>query len=69
MTLQVREKERECIRVLPSLVAHVVGYEMVIDAHNTVYVQTYLAGSTVFVWYDKRWHPQHYLCSDMSRRL
>ena len=41
------EKARECIRVLPSLVAHVVGYEMAVSAHNTVYAQTRLAGSTV----------------------
>ena len=34
--LQVRERERECIRVLSSLVAHVVGYETVVSAHNTV---------------------------------
>ena len=33
------EKERECIRVLPSLVAHAVGYDMVVDVHNTVYVR------------------------------
>ena len=25
--------------VLPSLVAHVVGYKTVVDAHNTVYVR------------------------------
>ena len=42
------EKERECIRVLPSLVAHAVGYETVVGGHNTVYVQMYVAGSTVF---------------------
>ena len=30
------QRERECIRVLPSLVAHAVGYEMVIGAHNTI---------------------------------
>ena len=32
------EKERECIHVLPSLVVHAVGYEMIIGSHNTVYV-------------------------------
>ena len=53
MALQVREKERVCIHVLPSLVAHAVRYETVIGAHNTVYVHTHLAGSTVFAWYDK----------------
>ena len=37
-SLYKSEKERECIRVLPSLVAHVVWYEMVISAHNTIHV-------------------------------
>ena len=31
--------ERECARVLLSLVAHAVGYKAVIGAHNTVYVR------------------------------
>ena len=35
--LQVREKERKCIHVLPSLIAHAIVYEMVASAHNTVY--------------------------------
>ena len=48
------EKEKECICVLPSLVAHAVGYETIIGAHNTVYVQMHVAGSTVFAWYGKR---------------
>jgi len=64
-----RERERECIRVLPSLVAHAIGYEMVVSVHNIVYAQTRLAGSTMFAWYDKRQRPQHYLCSDVSGRL
>ena len=42
------EKERECIRVLPSLVTHAVGYETVIGVHNTVYVQMHVVDSTVF---------------------
>ena len=33
------QRKRECIRVLPSPVAHVVGYETIIGAHNTVYVR------------------------------
>ena len=35
------ERERECVcaRVLLSLVAHAVGYMMVVGAHNTVYVR------------------------------
>ena len=53
MALQVRQKERECIHVLPSLVAHTIRYGMVVGAHNTVYVQTHLAGSTMFIWYGK----------------
>ena len=47
------EKDRECIRVLPSHVAHAVGYETVVGAHNTVYAQMYVVGSTVFAWYGK----------------
>ena len=49
MALQVREKERECVRVLPSLVAHAIGYETIVGAHNIVHAQTHLAGFTVFV--------------------
>ena len=63
------EKKRECIRVLPSLVAHAVRYETVIDTHNNVYVQTHLAGSTVFAWYGKRRRLQYCLCSDTPERL
>ena len=33
------ERERECARVLLSLVAHAVRYKRVVDAHNTVYVR------------------------------
>ena len=39
MALQVREGERQCARILLSLVANVVGYKMVVGAHNTVYVR------------------------------
>ena len=69
MALQVRERERVCIRVLLSLVAHAVGYETVIGAHNTVYVQTHLVGSIVFAWYGKRRRLQYCLCSEASGRL
>ena len=55
--------------MLPSLVAHAVGCEMVISAHNIVYVQTHLAGSTVFAWYSKRQRPQYCLCPDASGKL
>ena len=53
MALQVREKERECVHVLPSLVGHAIGYETIVGAHNTVHAQTRLAGFTVFAWYGK----------------
>ena len=53
MVLQVREKEKECIRVLHNLVAHTIGYGMAIGAHNIVYVQTHLVGSIMFSWYGK----------------
>ena len=36
MALQVREKERKCIHVLPSFVAHAIGYGMATSVHNTV---------------------------------
>ena len=58
-----------CISVLPSLVAHTIGYGMVVGAHNTAYVQTHLAGSTMFVWYGKRRRLQYCLYSDASDRL
>ena len=53
MALQVREKEGECVHVLPSLVAHAIGYEMIVGTHNTVHAQIGLAGFTVFTWYGK----------------
>ena len=69
MALQVREKERECIHVLPSLVVHAIGYGMAASAHNTVYVQMHLAGSTVFAWYGKCRRLQYCLGSDTPGRL
>ena len=63
------EKERECISVLPSLVAHAVGYETVVNAHNIVYVQMHVAGSTVFAWYGKCRRLQYYLGFDTPGRL
>ena len=53
------EEERECIRVLPSLVVHAVGYETIVGAHNTVDVQMHVAGFTVFAWYGKCQCLQH----------
>ena len=69
MALQVREKERKCIRVLPSLVAHAIRYGMTASAHNTVYAQTHMADSTVFAWYGKRRRLQYCLYSDTLGRL
>ena len=37
MALQARERER--VRLLLSLVAHAVGYKIIVGAHNTVYVR------------------------------
>ena len=33
------QRKREWIRVLPSLVAHAVGYETVVGTHNIIYVR------------------------------
>ena len=55
--------------VVPSLVAHAVGYETVIGTHNTVYVQMHVAGSIVFAWYGKCQRLQYYLGSDTPERL
>ena len=63
------QKERESIYVLPSLVAHAVGYETIVGAHNTVYVQMHVVGSTVFAWYGKRRRLQYCSCSDTPGRL
>ena len=46
--------------MLPSLFAHTIGYETIVGAHNTVHVQTCLAGFTVFAWYGKCWLLQYY---------
>ena len=35
----------------PNLVAHTIGYGMAVGAHNIVYVQTHLVGSTMFAWH------------------
>ena len=55
--------------MLPSLVVHAVKYDTVIGAHNTIYVQMHVAGSTMFAWYGKRRRLQYYLCSDTPERL
>ena len=63
------QRERECIRVLPSLVAHAVGYTMVVGAHNIVCAQMHVAGSIVFAWYGKCRRLQYCLGSDTPGRL
>ena len=55
--------------MLPSLVAHAVGYETVVGAHNTVYVHMQVAGSAMFAWYGKHRCLQYCLYSDTPRRL
>ena len=42
--------ERERVRMLLSLVAHVGGYGMMVGAHNTVGCQMHVGGYVVFVW-------------------
>ena len=39
--------------MLPSLVAHAIGYETIAGAHNIVHAQMRLASFTVFAWYGK----------------
>ena len=63
------EKERKCIRVLPSLVAHAIGYETIVGVHNTVRVQMHVAGFIVFAWYGKYQRIQYCLGSDTPGRL
>ena len=55
--------------MLPNLIAHAVGYETVVGAHNTIYVQMHVAGSTMLAWYGKCRRLQYYLGSDMPGRL
>ena len=69
MALQVIKEERECVCVLSSLVTQAVGYETVVGAHNTIYVQMHVAGSTVFAWYGKCRCLQYCLGSDTPGRL
>ena len=46
--------------MLPSLIAHAIGYEMIVGAHNIVRVQMHVAGFIVFAWYGKCWRLQYY---------
>ena len=46
MALQVRERER--VHMLLSLVAHAVGYKMMVGVHNTIDVRRMWEVFTVF---------------------
>ena len=46
----VRERVYVCYLVL---VAHAVGYKMIVGAHNTILCQTHVGGFTVFTMYGK----------------
>ena len=46
--------ERERVRMLLSLVAHVGGYRMMVGAHNTVECQMHVGGCVVFFGYGRR---------------
>ena len=46
--------ERERVRMLLSLVAHVDGYRMMVGAHNTVECQMHVGGGVVFFEYGRR---------------
>ena len=44
---------RERVHMLLSLVAHAIGYKMMVGAHNIVYVRRMWEVSTVFTMYGK----------------
>ena len=46
--------ERERVRMLLILVAHVGGYKMMVDAYNTVECQMHAGGCVVFFRYGRR---------------
>ena len=46
--------ERERVRMLLSLVAHVGGYRMMVGGHNTVICQMHVGGRVVFFGYGRR---------------
>ena len=46
--------ERERVRMLLSLVAHVVGYKMIVGTHNTVKCQMHVGGYVFFFRYSRR---------------
>ena len=45
--------ERERVRMLLSLIAHAVGYEMMVGTHNTIYVRRMWEVFTAFTMYGK----------------
>ena len=48
--------ERERVRMLLSLVAHVGGYKMMVGAHNTVGCQMHVGSSIVLFEYGRCWY-------------
>jgi hypothetical protein len=58
------ERERKSVCMLLSLVAHAVGYKMIVGAHNTVDVRRMWEVFTVVAGYGKCWCPQHCGCPD-----
>ena len=51
--------EREKVRMLLSLVAHVGGYRIMVGAHNTVECQMHVGGCVVFFGYGRHRHRPH----------
>ena len=45
--------EKERVRMLLSLVAHAVGYKMIVGGHNTIYVRRMWEVFTAFTIYGK----------------
>ena len=46
-------RERECVRMLLSLVAHAVGCKMIIGAHNIIECQMHVEGRVIFFRYGR----------------
>ena len=57
-------RERKRVRKLLSLVAHVVGYKVIVGAHNTIDVRRMWEVLPCFTKYGKCRRPQHCGCPD-----
>ena len=62
------EREGKSVRMLLSLVAHAVGYKMIVDAHNIVDVRRMWEVFTVVARCGKCRRPQHCGCPDAYGR-